>query len=90
MANQVGKRYQCSKCNSEMIVTKAGEGALSCCGAPMQQKDCGGDVANQLGKRFQCENCGTEVLCIKPGEGEVECCGVAMQLQQPKVLPSAD
>ncbi len=47
-------------------------------------------MANQLGKRFHCETCGTEVLCIKPGEGEVECCGVAMQLQQPKVLPSAD
>jgi desulfoferrodoxin len=39
VANQVGKRYQCSKCNSEMIVTKAGEGALGCCGQPMQQKN---------------------------------------------------
>ena len=38
VANQVGKRYQCTKCNSEMIVTKAGDGALSCCGQPMQQK----------------------------------------------------
>ena len=38
VANQVGKRYQCGKCNSEMIVTKAGDGALSCCGTPMQQK----------------------------------------------------
>jgi len=47
-------------------------------------------MANQLGKRFQCETCGPEVLCNKPGAGEVECCGVAMQLQQPKVLPSAD
>ncbi len=47
-------------------------------------------MPNQLGKRFQCEKCGTEVLCIKPGDGAVECCGVPMQLQQPKVLPSAD
>lgn len=39
VANQVGKRYQCTKCNSEMIVTKAGEGQLSCCGQPMQQKN---------------------------------------------------
>jgi hypothetical protein len=38
VANQVGKRYQCTKCNSEMIVTKGGDGALSCCGQPMQQK----------------------------------------------------
>jgi hypothetical protein len=38
LANQVGKRYQCTKCNSEMIVTKGGTGALECCGIPMQQK----------------------------------------------------
>jgi desulfoferrodoxin-like iron-binding protein len=38
MANQVGKRYQCTVCNSEMIVTKAGEGTLQCCGKEMQQK----------------------------------------------------
>lgn len=28
----------CTKCNSEMIVTKAGDGDLGCCGQPMQQK----------------------------------------------------
>jgi desulfoferrodoxin-like iron-binding protein len=36
MANQVGKRYFCEKCGSEMLVTKAGNGGLSCCGQPMQ------------------------------------------------------
>ncbi|MCJ7509271.1 MAG: desulfoferrodoxin [Dehalococcoidia bacterium] len=38
MANQAGKRYQCTKCGTEMIVTKGGEGVLSCCGQPMQLK----------------------------------------------------
>ena len=38
MASQVGKRYQCSQCNTEMIVTKAGERTLQCCGKEMQQK----------------------------------------------------
>ena len=38
MANQVGKRYQCTKCGTEMIVTKAGSGDLVCCGQPMQIK----------------------------------------------------
>jgi desulfoferrodoxin-like iron-binding protein len=38
VANQVGKRYQCTKCGTEMIVTKGGEGELACCGEPMQQK----------------------------------------------------
>lgn len=38
VANQVGKRYQCTKCGTEMIVTKGGNGELSCCGQVMQQK----------------------------------------------------
>ena len=38
MANEVGKRYQCEKCGSEFIVTKAGEGSLNCCGQPMTIK----------------------------------------------------
>jgi transposase-like protein len=28
LANQTGKRYVCSKCNSEFIVTKGGDGAI--------------------------------------------------------------
>jgi hypothetical protein len=39
--NQVGKRYNCSVCGSEFIVTKAGTGQstpLSCHGQMMQPK----------------------------------------------------
>ena len=38
MANQMGKRYLCTKCNAEYIVTKAGEGVLVCCGQPAEIK----------------------------------------------------
>jgi len=38
MANQIGKRYECKQCGTEMIVTRGGEGDISCCGQPMQQK----------------------------------------------------
>ncbi|TAK34534.1 MAG: desulfoferrodoxin [Chloroflexota bacterium] len=38
MAIQTGKRYVCAKCGSEIIVTKAGVGALKCCSEEMQQK----------------------------------------------------
>lgn len=38
MANQIGKRYRCDKCNTEFIVTKAGEGTVHCCDQPMEQK----------------------------------------------------
>lgn len=36
MATQVGKRYFCEQCGSEMLVTRAGSGDLSCCGQLMQ------------------------------------------------------
>jgi desulfoferrodoxin-like iron-binding protein len=38
MANQLGKVYICGKCGSQVIVTKAGTGALKCCNTPMEQK----------------------------------------------------
>ena len=38
VANETGKRYMCEKCGSEFIVTKAGNGALKCCGQPMKKK----------------------------------------------------
>ena len=38
MANQIGKRYVCKKCNSEFMVTKGGSGTLTCCGLPMELK----------------------------------------------------
>ena len=36
MANETGKRYVCSNCGSEMLVTRGGDGAITCCGQPMQ------------------------------------------------------
>ena len=38
MANETGKRYVCTQCRSEFIVTKGGSGAISCCGQPMEIK----------------------------------------------------
>lgn len=38
MANEVGKRYKCEKCGAEFMVTKPGQGAISCCGQPMKKK----------------------------------------------------
>jgi hypothetical protein len=36
MANLLGKRYQCSECEATVLVTKAGDGALSCHGKAME------------------------------------------------------
>ncbi|MEE8471751.1 MAG: desulfoferrodoxin [Dehalococcoidia bacterium] len=38
MPSQVGKRYSCSQCGSEFIVTRGGEGELTCCDKPVEQK----------------------------------------------------
>ena len=38
MANQVGKRYVCTKCGAEFIVTRGGEGTIICCGKPAELK----------------------------------------------------
>jgi len=38
MANAIGKRYICEKCGFECVVTRAGEGKLTCCGEPMKIK----------------------------------------------------
>ena len=38
MANQLGKLYGCAKCGAQVIVTKGGTGAVTCCGVAMEQK----------------------------------------------------
>jgi Desulfoferrodoxin, N-terminal domain len=38
MANQLGKRYQCEQCGTEVLCNKAGTGELECCG-PMKIKE---------------------------------------------------
>ena len=38
MANQLGKRYRCEVCGTEVLCTKQGAGAASCCGKPMAEQ----------------------------------------------------
>ena len=38
LANQTGKRYICSQCGSEFIVTKGGTGSIICCTQQMELK----------------------------------------------------
>jgi hypothetical protein len=35
MPNPLGKRFVCEVCNAEVLITKAGEGTLECCGKEM-------------------------------------------------------
>jgi hypothetical protein len=36
MANQMGKRYVCTECETTVLVTKAGDGELTCHGVAME------------------------------------------------------
>ncbi len=36
VANQLGKRFTCEKCGSEVLCIKPGDGAVECCGVPME------------------------------------------------------
>lgn len=38
MATESGKRYTCTSCGAEVIVTKPGKSDLRCCKRPMQKK----------------------------------------------------
>jgi hypothetical protein len=36
VANQLGKRFQCETCNSEVLCIKAGDGEIQCCDKAME------------------------------------------------------
>lgn len=100
MSVQIGKRYVCTKCTAEFIVTRGGEGQLFCCQQPLELKQPGlkmnppGETPNKggsvLGKRYRCASCGIEALCTKAGYGELASCEKPMAMQEPKPLPSSD
>jgi len=37
--SQLGKRYRCETCNTEILSTKAGDGAPLCCEKEMEVQD---------------------------------------------------
>jgi hypothetical protein len=38
MSVQAGKKYVCPKCNTEFIITKGGDGELTCGDTPLELK----------------------------------------------------
>lgn len=39
MTTQLGKRYLCDHCKTEVLCNKPGDGALACCGEDMKLKE---------------------------------------------------
>lgn len=38
MSNELGKRYECRECGTEVLCTKLGEGSVNCCETEMSIK----------------------------------------------------
>ncbi|MCL0069248.1 desulfoferrodoxin [Dehalococcoidia bacterium] len=38
MPNELGKRFRCEACNSEVLITKAGDGGVECCDKRMEMQ----------------------------------------------------
>ena len=83
MPAETGKRFECPEAGAQYMVTRGGDGELSCVAAPEGEAD-------RLGKRYQDAKTGVTVLCIRAGGSRVCCDGAPMELLAAKTLPSSD
>ena len=49
MSTEPGKRYVCSSCGSEFVVTRAGDGTPECCGRPVNLKVAAAGASSENG-----------------------------------------
>lgn len=80
---EMGGRFECADTGAQYVITKGGDGQLSCVAA-------GDGEADQLGKRYQDSATGITVLCTKSAATRVCCNGNPMELMAAKTLPSSD
>ena len=96
---KTGTRLVSTVCDTEVMVVRGADVALSCGGAPMGEQGAersAGGVANgldggtELGKRYTHEASGLQVLCIRPGAGTLSVGDVPLAQVASKQLPSSD
>ena len=80
---EMGKRYECAELGAHYLITRGGDGELSCVEATPEEAD-------RLGKRYQDASSGIMVLCTKSGLSRICCNGAPMEQLAPKALPSSD
>ena len=83
MPAEMGKRFACPDLGAQYMVTRSGDGELSCVAAAEGEADL-------LGKRYQDAKTGVTVLCIRAASSRVCCDGAPMALLAAKTLPSSD
>ena len=93
-----GTKLKSAVCDTEVMVIRAGDGALACGGAPMAAErpaeraaiDPAFAEGTKIGKRYV-DAAGTiELLCVKAGQGSLSLNGVALQTKDAKPLPASD
>lgn len=95
-----GSRYRSQVCETEVVVVRPADVALTCGGHPMI--DLGAEPAaglqidpalaagNLLGKRYTDASGTLEILVTKPGTGSLADGTVPLEVKQAKPLPSSD
>lgn len=93
---KAGSRWGCTVCGGQVVVTRATEREIACCGQLMVPAASGGPAGPaaaagglQLGKRYRCPACGGEALVTRAGVGPLQC-HEEMVLQAPKQLATSD
>ena len=95
---KAGSKLKSAVCATEVMVVRAGDGAIACGGAPMLADrpaelgaiDPAFSGGSQIGKRYVDAGATWELLCIKPGKGSLSVDGVALSLKDAKPLPASD
>lgn len=95
---KAGSKLKSAVCTTEVMVVKAGDGAVECGGKPMLADKPAelGDIdpafgnGSQIGKRYIDADRKWELLCIKPGKGSLSVNGAVLTLKDAKPLPASD
>lgn len=99
---KAGTKLRSVSGGAEVIVTRGGEGTITCGGTPMVDSNSIDPATAQkpsdvdqpavvLGKRYRTADNTVEVLCVKQGVGKLQLNGTPMNLlTQPKPLPASD
>jgi len=95
-----GMRLRCELCATEVVVIRAGSGAIAMtCGGAQLRADAvssGSGHAGtavepaRLGKRYTDPDSGVEILCVKGGTGQLRTPAGPMGLKQAAALPASD
>ena len=73
-----GQIYSCKICENRILVSKSGEGVLTCCEESME-------VGKFLGrekeiKMFSCKKCENQIIVLQSGKGVLSCCEKTMEI----------